>query len=100
MEVTFSKNLKKYLETNKMSLKELGQKLEVPTSTVHGWLNGIPPRNILTIKKIASLLCCSMDELCFEEKKDSPQKSPHFESNLTISFGDDKYHVVLMKIKE
>ena len=99
MEMIFSRNLKNYIETHNLSLKDLGQKLDVPTSTVHGWINGIPPRNIKTIKKIANLLNCSVDELCFSEKKASPQLLHKLESNLVLSLGDDKYQVVLVKMK-
>ena len=64
----FSENLKHHIQEHNLSLKELAIKLNVPPSTVHGWLNGIPPKNILTIKKIADLFNCSLDKLCFNEE--------------------------------
>lgn len=99
MEISFSKNLKNYLDKHNLSLKDLGQKLEVPTSTVHGWINGIPPRNIVTLKKIASLLECSMDELCFNEKSSESRKKEKGETNLTVLIDEEKYKIVLVKVK-
>jgi putative transcriptional regulator len=99
MEISFSKNLKNYLDTHNLSLKDLGQKLNVPTSTVHGWINGIPPRSIVTLKKIASLLECTIDELCFDEVRNQSTKGERNESNMTIVIDEEKYQVVLVKMK-
>lgn len=99
MDIHFSKNLKKFIKEHNLSLKDLSQKLNVPISTIHGWLNGTLPSNIITIKKIAILLNCSMDELCFNEKKLLAPTSHKLESNLVLSLGDEKYQVVLVKIK-
>ena len=99
MEISFSKNLKNHLNKHNLSLKDLGQKLNVPTSTVHGWVNGIPPRSIVTLKKIASLLGCSMDELCFDEILPDRSAGARSESNLTIMINEEKYQIVLVKMK-
>ncbi len=84
---------------NNMSLKELALKLGVPNSTVHGWLNGIPPKNILMIKKISTHLNCSIDELCFDE---GPVKATSFQglikSNLILSLGDESFQLMLKKV--
>ncbi len=100
MNITFAKNLLKYFNEHNLSLKDFAQDLEVPISTVHGWLNGTTPRNIITLKKIALFLSCSIDELCFDEKKITSQKSHKLESNLTLSLGDVKYQVVLLKMND
>ncbi len=97
--MNFSKNLNAYMAKNNMSLKELAHKLGVPNSTVHGWLNGIPPKNILMIKKISTHLNCSIDELCFDEE---PLKDTSFqgliESNLVLSLGDESFQLILKKV--
>jgi transcriptional regulator with XRE-family HTH domain len=99
MQISFSKNLKIYLNKYNLSLKELSNQLNIPTSTVHGWLNGTPPRSIITLKKIASLLDCSIDELCFDEgKQESPREGLN-ESNLSVQIDEEKYRIVLVKIK-
>ena len=99
MEICFSKNLKKYVNKHNLSLKDLGQKLDVPTSTVHGWINGIPPRNIFTIKKIASLLECSVDELCFDDGSKVRPQQLQSETALTIMIEEEKYQIILVKMK-
>ena len=93
----FSENLKNYIQEHNLSLKELAIKLDVPPSTVHGWLNGIPPKSILTIKKIADLFNCSIDKLCFsgEFEKLDPEDLDY---SGMIKIGKNRYKVVLEKI--
>jgi transcriptional regulator with XRE-family HTH domain len=97
--MNFSKNLKAYMAKNNMSLKEFATKLGVPNSTVHGWLNGIPPKNILMLKRIATHMNCTIDELCFDEER---SKTSDFqgliESNLVLSLGEDSFQLILKKI--
>ncbi len=90
----FSTNLKTYLKKNNMSLKELSNLLGVPMSTAHGWINGVPPKNITTIKEISQILNLSIDELCFGDLE------KNIDSNLTISIGDQSYRVVLKKVSK
>ena len=92
----FSKNLNNYLESKKLSIKELAESLKVPSLTVHGWLNGIPPKNILTLKKIALHLNCTIDELCFDDKIDNG----HIDPDLVISLGQISYRIVLKRIEK
>jgi hypothetical protein len=47
VKLVFSQNLKIYLEAHRYSLKEFAHKIGVPISTVHGWLNGVPPKNVI-----------------------------------------------------
>jgi transcriptional regulator with XRE-family HTH domain len=95
-EMKFSKNLNKYLESKNLSIKELADSLKVPSSTVHGWLNGVPPRSIFTLKKIALHLNCTIDELCFDEKRIDGFKDP----DLVISLGQFSYRIVLKRIEK
>ena len=92
----FSNNLNQYLKSNNLSLKELAKRLDVPPSTVHGWVNGIPPKNILTLKKIAEVFGCTIDDLCFGDDF----KEVHLESSLVISIGKDKYKILFKKVEE
>ena len=89
----FSKNLKEFIVKNNFTLKELADQLEVPSSTVHGWLNGVPPKSIKTLKRIAILMGCSIDELCFDEKYD-----PH-DTNINITIGGSIFKLVLKKVE-
>ena len=92
----FSKNLKSYIKKNNLSLKEFAEKLDVSVSTLHGWLNDIPPKNIKIIKKVANLMDCSIDELCFGEKI----KDNFIDSNIVIKSGTTSYQVYVKEIEE
>lgn len=82
-----SKELQNYLYTNRLGLSEFSQILGVPVSTVHGWLNGVAPKDISTVKKIANLMNKSIDELCFNE---SPKKE-YLDTDLIISIGENSF---------
>ncbi len=90
----FSEKLKFYLKQNNLNLKEFSEKIEVPVSTVHGWINGVPPRNIITLKRISSLLGISLEEMCFGPIL----KKEKVESDLVISIGQKKFRLILEKI--
>jgi transcriptional regulator with XRE-family HTH domain len=89
----FSKNLKDFIAKNNLSLKDLADQLEVPSSTVHGWINGVPPKSIKTLKKIALLMNCSIDELCFDER----MTTENVDSNILLTIGNVTYRIVLKK---
>ena len=93
----FSENLKIHIQEHNLSLKELAIKLNVPSSTVHGWLNGIPPKNILTIKKIADHFDCSIDMLCFNDDCEK-RVMEELDHNGILKIGKSRYKVLLEKI--
>ena len=88
----FAKNLKNFITKNNLSLKDLADQLEVPSSTVHGWLNGVPPKSIKTLKRIALVMNCSIDELCFDESDDS------HDPNITVTIGDTSFRLIFKKV--
>ncbi len=90
----FAKNLKDFIAKNNLSLKDLADQLEVPSSTVHGWINGVPPKSIKTLKKVALLMNCSIDELCFDEKSDHKT----FDPDINLTIGNSTFKVILKKI--
>lgn len=55
------------LEKEKISLKDLASAVDIAPSTIHGWLNGVPPKSISDVKKVADFLNLTTDELCFNE---------------------------------
>lgn len=93
----FSENLKNHIQEHNLSLKDLALKIEVPPSTVHGWLNGIHPKSILTIKKIADLFNCSVDKLCFDDEVEN-LVIEDIDHNGIINIGKNRYKVLLEKI--
>lgn len=46
-------------------------KTGIPRQTIDNWMNGIEPKNISQVKKIADKLGVSVDKLCFD---DVPEK--------------------------
>ena len=59
-------NLKKFLMSNNLTQKGLAEKLKVERTTVTMWENGYSMPNIQTLKKIAEILGCSVDDLIKE----------------------------------
>ncbi len=90
--MNISKNLSKYLKSEGITLNEFSKRISISASTIHGWLNGIPPKNLKDVKKVADYFNVSLDELCFEEVKLSQ------ETNITLKIGDDTYKIVLKKV--
>jgi transcriptional regulator with XRE-family HTH domain len=92
--MNFSKNLKNYLKTKDLSINELARRLEVPVSTVHGWINGVEPKSMKDLKKVSVHLGITVDELCFGEMK------TYVKTDIRISIGNDTYHIYLSKIEK
>jgi transcriptional regulator with XRE-family HTH domain len=89
----FSKNLKAFISKHNLSLKDLADQLEVPSSTVHGWVNGVPPKSIMTLKKIALLMNCSIDELCFDEQHEN------HDPDININIGGSTFKLIIKKVE-
>lgn len=62
----FSENLKNYREKNKLTQKELAHLLQVNRVSYARWENGSREPNMETIKKIATILEISVDDLLLE----------------------------------
>ena len=63
---------------NKIKLGNLAKEVGFPKSTIHGWINGIQPRSILELNKVAKYFGLNIHQLCFgeedlEEKNKSEQ---------------------------
>jgi transcriptional regulator with XRE-family HTH domain len=63
----FSENLKKLMVEHQINQKKLAQKSGLALSTLHGWLNGVAPKNIQDVKKVAKVFGLTVDQLCFDE---------------------------------
>ena len=88
----FVSNLKTLMMRRNFNIKELAKELGMPPSTVHGWLNGVPPKSIIHIRSIANIFECSIEELFFGEISKS------IDTDLVISIGGQKLKVFLKKI--
>ena len=101
MKLQFSENLTRYLKSSGLTLKDLANELEVPISTIHGWMNGIPPRSLIKIKQISLVLNCTMDELCFNDKNIETNTINHqLPSSLSLVLGEDTFQLFLVKINK
>lgn len=95
--MNFSKNLKTHMKKNGLTLKDLAKLLNVSQSTVHGWLNGVPPKNLPVIQKLARTLNLSIEELCFDQAEKKAPMSDQIETNLILTIGDQSFKLILKK---
>lgn len=68
-ESSFGEKLEKILNKKLMTQKELANKLNVPASTLNGYIKGYREPNIQFIKKVVAALNVSADELLDTELK-------------------------------
>ena len=90
----FAKNLKDFISKNNLSLKDLADQIGVPSSTVHGWVNGVHPKSINTLKKISTMMNCTIDELCFDERSEDEVIDP----NISLTVGNSIFKLILKKV--
>ncbi len=60
-----SQNLKNLISEKRIRLSHLAREVEVPKSTIHTWMYGAQPRDLVALKKVAEYFSMSVDELCF-----------------------------------
>jgi transcriptional regulator with XRE-family HTH domain len=90
--MNISKNLEKHLKAADITLNEFSKRISISPSTIHGWLNGVPPKNLKDLKKVAEYFNVTLDELCFGEVK------KRHDTNITITIGEDSYKILLKKV--
>ena len=59
--------LKDYRMSNNLTQGELAEKLNVKRTTISMWENNNSQPNIIMLKKLATILNCSVDDLIKEE---------------------------------
>lgn len=59
----FAKNLRRYLETNHMSQAELSKKLDVGTTSIYNWCNGIKIPRMDKVDKMCEIFGCKRSNL-------------------------------------
>jgi len=60
-----------YMEIREITLSELSRKSGVPKTTIHSWLVGKPPKNMIQVKEVARVLDVSLDHLAFGNGRDT-----------------------------
>lgn len=96
MELKLQRNLKKLLRSQEMSLKQLSDELNLSPSTVHGWLNGVEPKSLMEIKKVAAFFGITFDELCFAEN----QGNERIETDIVVTFGEVSYKLIFTRFQK
>ncbi|OQW52469.1 MAG: hypothetical protein A4S09_17535 [Proteobacteria bacterium SG_bin7] len=66
--VQFARNLYKLMASRKLTLVTLAEKLNISKSSLHNYCNGVHPRNLETLNKIADFFQISVNDLIFGEK--------------------------------
>jgi hypothetical protein len=94
------RNLNHLLKSKKIKLTTLSTKTKIPKQTLHNWLYGADPKNIVQIRSVADFFEITIEELCFgdlekgiKNKSDDQFTKYHDEINAGI------YEVILRKIK-
>lgn len=99
MKIQLEQSLKKQLKENGLTQHQLASKVGIRPSSFHAYLNGVIPRGLETIIKIAAELNLSLDELVFNQR--SALKSQNIalsENELLGLLG--KYELVISKKNE
>lgn len=65
--LNLAENLRQQLKARDLAIKDLSYSTQVPLKTIYGWLLGSPPRNLAHLKRIASTLGITVDELVFSD---------------------------------
>jgi transcriptional regulator with XRE-family HTH domain len=64
-DLRLSKALKGLIQSKNIKVVELSRATRVPVQTIHNWLSGQKPRDIVQVKAVADFFRMSIDELCF-----------------------------------
>lgn len=89
--------LKGLLKEEGISISQLAKRTKVPVQTLHNWLNGMEPRSLKQLRKIAEYFEVSLDYLCFGIKKENKAKGFE-EYKEEINAG--VFEVVLRRVKK
>ncbi len=57
--------IKDLLKKRDMTVADLSKMTKVPVNTLHNWIAGQPPRNIVQLKRVADFFCVTVDYLAF-----------------------------------
>lgn len=85
--IQFAKNLNELMTAQNLTLETLAAKLSICKSSLHNYCNGVQPRNLQTIIKIADFFKISINDLIFERKienLDSIFKSNNLEGEYLV----------------
>lgn len=67
----------------------------ISKQTLSNWLNGIPAKNVVQLKKVADYFGVSVDYLCFGEEEKKKEIFKEYENEIKAGI----FEVVLRKVK-
>lgn len=91
MNMRLKENLRRLIDEKNIQVSQLAITLDIANSTLHGWINGVPPRNLIELKKLSDFFEISLDELCF-----GPLKEKHHLERVVFSVENVE---IILKIK-
>jgi len=63
--IKLAENLNRLMNKRRMTISQTASAVGMNKSTLHNYLNGVVPRNIVTLKKLADLFDLTLSELMF-----------------------------------
>ena len=91
--IKLADNLNKLMKKKKVSISQTAMAVEMNKSTLHNYCNGVVPRNILSLKKLADYFEVSFSELLY-----GPQVSQ--DSLLKATFLEGTYELTIKRTSE
>lgn len=70
LEIKLAENLQKVLQDRKISVTALAKQIGMNKSTLHGYCNGVVPRNLLKLHQLAAALDVPFIELVFGHRRE------------------------------
>lgn len=79
-EIKLAKNLNKLAREKNLKISTIAYKVGMSQSTLHSYFNGVEPKSMVALKKVADYFDVSIDELIFG---DSENQNPNRELDLS-----------------
>ena len=89
--------LKKLLNEKDMSIAQLARATQVPAQTIHNWLCGQMPGNIMQLKRVADYFNQGLDYMCFGYDRRFSTAKEATPTKLHNEINAGMYEVILRK---
>jgi transcriptional regulator with XRE-family HTH domain len=63
--ITLAENLKRLMKKRHLTISQAAAGIKMNKSTLHGYCNGVIPRNVLTLRRMAEFFEISLPELLY-----------------------------------
>ncbi len=85
-----AENLNRLMKKRKVTMSQTALSIEMNKSTLHNYCNGVIPRNVMTLKKLADYFEVGLTELMF-----GPQTNP--ETLLKAALLEGTYELIIRR---